>query len=280
MWRKLFRRASDDPSVFIICGGRRTGTTLLAAVLSSDARANPLGQEAQILGRVIEAYRWGRENFEQFGGSFFGDLETYRAFFESTAARFAREVSTRVSPGGVLILKNPLFAGFLLDVADLFPGALVLATVRDPRDQVASELEVGVRQKAAGMHVPHIDQRDMVCLANYYAGYYPEIIELRRRRPDRIYIIRYEDLVLHPDEVLADLRHATGLALTFDPTKSWTRVSSLAGLQSGPSRSDLYGGPIDARSVGRYERDLTGEEVAVVEEVAADLMAEFGYQRL
>ena len=43
--------------------------------------------------------------------------------------------------------------------------------------------------------------------------YCPEILELPRRRPERIHIVRYEDLVLRTDEVLADLRAATALEL-------------------------------------------------------------------
>ena len=61
----MFRRSSPSPTVIIICGGRRTGTTLLNAILATDARANPLGPEAQILTRIVEAYRWGRERFDE-----------------------------------------------------------------------------------------------------------------------------------------------------------------------------------------------------------------------
>lgn len=277
MLRNLFRRTSADPSVVIVCGGRRTGTTLLAAILSSDARTNPLGQEAQILTRIVEAYRWGRENFEDFGQSFFGDLEAYRAFFEETATRFALEVSARISPDGVLVLKNPELSRVLLDVADLFPNAQLLATVRDPRDQVASELEVGARRIATGIGDHNFETRNVVALANHYVTYNREIIDLHRQSPGRIYTVRYEDLILNPEKGLLDLRAATGLNLAFDPSKPWPRVSPLASLDSSPSTSELFGAPIDTRSVGRFRLDLNTAEIAVVEEVCADFMNEFDY---
>ncbi|MCP4525603.1 MAG: sulfotransferase [Aestuariibacter sp.] len=319
----LSHRSPTDPSpvtsvlVYIVCGGRRTGTTLLSAILSSDERANPLGQEAQVLTRIVEAYRWGRENFEQFGQSFFGDPKTYRAFFAKIAARFAQEVSARISPGGVLVLKNPELSKVLLDVADLFPNARFLALVRDPRDQIASELEVKARQLAASARNPDSKTRNMDSLANqyaayypapsrlevwarrlvasirdlvnkrrniidlarYYISYYPEILELGKQQPERINIIRYEDLVLRPDETLLDLQAATGLDLTFDPAKPWSRISPLARLHSTPSRSDLYGAPIDSRSVGRFRRDLSAEQAVAVEKFCADFMDKFDYQR-
>ena len=81
-----------------------------------------------------------------------------------------------------------------------------------------------------------------------------------------------------PDEVLADLRAATGLALAFDPAKPWPRVSPLVARYTGPSQSVLYGAPIKAHSVGRYKHDLSAEETTAVEAACADLFDAFGYQ--
>lgn len=270
---------ANDHLVLIVCGGRRTGTTLLAAILSSDERTNPLGQEARILGQLIAAYRWGRENFENAGTSFFDDLEGYRAFFRETVARFAREVAVRISPGGALVLKSPELATNLPDVIDLFPAAVCLATVRDPRDQVASELEVAARRQAAGLPDHHYGTRNIVALAQRYLSYSREILTLRRQQPEQLNIVRYEDLILRTEETLANLRGTTGLDLPFDPAKPWTRVTPLAALQTGGDRSDLYGAPIDAASVGRFRRELTAAEAAAVEEICAELMSEFGYDR-
>ena len=267
----------SDPVVIIVCGGRRTGTTLLAGILSSDPRTNPLGQKAHLLTQLVGAYRWGRVNFESFGVSLFGKIEAYRSFYRRTVADFARDVSTRISPGGALVLKNPELSFVLLDVADLFPEAVLIATVRDPRDQVASELQVAERRQTAGLPDHHFGTRNVVELSNRYVSYCREIIELRSQQPDRINIVRYEDLIQHPNEALVDLRTATGLDLPFHPAKPWTRVSPLAGLHEGPDHSPLYGLPIDARSVGRFNRDLRGKEAAAVEKVCADLMSEFGY---
>ncbi len=277
MWRTLFRRTATEPSVLIACGGRRTGTTLLAAILASDPRTNPLGQEAQIVTRLLETYRWSRENFDNFGRSFFDDLDGLRSFFQESTARFAHQVSARISPGGVLILKNPELSLVLSDALELFPNAKLLATVRDPRDQVAAELQVQERQVAAGMTPPGYDPRDMSRLTGYYLSYCREIMELRRQHPEKIYLVRYEDLVLTTEDVLTGLREFTGLGLPFNPTEPWQRVSPLAGLYSGPSRSDLYGGPVDTRSVGRFKRDLTENEVAIIEEISAHFMSELGY---
>ena len=163
------------------------------------------------------------------------------------------------------------------DVIDLFPEAVFLVTVRDPRDQVASELEVAARRQAAGLPDHHYGTRNIVALAQRYLSYSREILTLRRQQPEQLNIVRYEDLILRSEEALTNLRGMTGLALPFDPAKPWTRVSPLAALQTGGDRSDLYGAPIDAASVGRFQRELTAAEAATVEETCAELMSEFGY---
>ena len=272
--------ASSQPDLFMVLGGRRSGTTLLAAILSSDERANPLGQEAQILTRLLESYRWGRNHFDQFGVSFFQDQQTYRRFFLEIGERFAREVAGRISPGNVLVLKNPEFSLVATEITELFPEAMLLAMVRDPRDQIASELEVAMRRLSDAGQDPLLVNRNVVQLAKNYVNYYRPLHLLGQRQPGRIYFVRYEDLVLRPEEMLDKLRSLTGLNIAFDPGSSWPRLSELAGLDTTPSRSALYGEPVSESPAGRFRRDLRSEEIHQVENQCAELMAAFGYPQL
>jgi len=264
--------------VFIVCGGRRTGTTLMAAILSSDERANQLGQEAQILTKIIESYRWGSVNFADFGRSFFPDNQSYKLFFQKIMIQFSNEVSARMSPGGVLILKHPTLSKVLLSAVELFPTAHFIATLRDPRDQVAAELEVGSKRISMGIKDPVFKTRNIAVLANFYKSYYKEILELHSKRYERLLVIRYEDLVQDPHETLLRLKKFTGLKLSFDPEKQWSRVSEFAGLDTpSPSSSDLFGHPISSRSVGRSKNELSTEEITAIEEICRDLIDELGY---
>jgi hypothetical protein len=213
-----------------------------------------------------------------FGRFYFGEPEEFRSFFRETCARFSREASRRTAPGGVLVLKNPEISKVLLDFAELFPEALFLATVRDPRDQVASELEIEARREADGVPRAFPVERPVAPFAAMYVDYFAEILKFAKSSLERMMIVRYEELVLRTHEVLEALGAFTGLDLNFDPDQTWPRVSPMAALQAGPSRSDLYGGPINARSVGRFRQELNAAEIAAVEEICGDLMAEFAYE--
>lgn len=281
---RLANQIKQNPKVFILCGGRRTGTTLLAGILSSSEKANPLGQEAQILTRMVETYRWGDDHFQDFGLTFFGDPQTYRKFFQNTVDRFTDDISARISPGGVLILKNPEFSKVLHSVDELFPNAQLLAMVRDPRDQVAAELEVRTKRVAIGMAsrkekmLNMVGLRNVVGLANQYNDYNKEILEIHNRDQSRVKIIRYEDLVQNPDATLIELEAATNLKLTFNPNNTWPSMSKHSGINIvSPSSSPLYGKPISTTSIGRYKRDLYKLEIKWIEKRCQELINQFGY---
>lgn len=278
--RKRLKHPKHQPlQIHIVLGGRRTGTTLLSAILSSDHRANLFGQEAQILTRIIETYSWGRRNFEHFGTSFFPDLESYRTFFQETIVQFCSKVASHISPGGILILKHPALSKVLIDAMDLLPNANFIATVRDPRDQVSSELEVGARRMKVGIRDPNSETRNVVALAKQFMAFNKEILEVHNQQLKRLYIVRYENLVQKPQDVISDLQRALALNLTFDPSRPWPRMSKhgARSLTAHPSRSDLYGAPIDMRSIGRYENDLSVAETRKIEHLCHTLMHEFGY---
>lgn len=272
--------ASIQPDVYMILGARRSGTTLLAAILSSDEHSNPLGQEAQILTRLLESYRWGRNHFDQFGSSFFEDRQSYRRFFSEIGERFSREVAERISPGNVLMLKNPEFSLVAQEITELFPNAGLLATVRDPRDQIASELEVAMRRLSDAGQNSQLVKRNVSDLAKQYMNYYRQPRQLDRQQSRPIHFVRYEDLVLKPADTLDRLRSITGLDISFDPKARWSKVSERAALDTTPSRSELYGEPVSGSSVGRFKRDLKPEEILAVEAECADLMDAFGYSRM
>jgi len=264
--------------LILVTGGRRTGTTLLTAVLTSDSSTNQLGPEAQIVTRLIEAYRWGRRNYDDFVAGLVGELTTYTAFYADAAQRLVLTIRSQLGNVATLVLKNPEFARILADVAILIPDARVVVTVRDPRDQVASEIEVGMRRKAAGGAAPLAERRDVDRMTAFYVDYYTDVLEVAAARPDDVHFVRYEDLVLDTATTVARLRRFTGLSLPFDPTAPWPRVSDhLAEAAGSPSFSDLYGGPVSDRSIGRHLRDLSASEARRVAARSADFSDRFGY---
>ena len=266
------------PGIVFVIGGRRTGTTLVNAILCSDAAANPLLPEAQPLTRILEAQQWTLDRFDRFGRPYFGGADDVHGLFAPVLDGLIGRVAARYPEAATLVLKNPELSKVAGAAAAAFPEARFVVCVRDPRDQVASEMEVGERRIAAGIGSPLVKNRRFDRLTEYFLGYYEEPLRLHRDRPDRLLFLRYEDVVSDVDGSLAALRRHTGLALAdFDPDAPWRSSPEFAAGDGEPWQTPRYGSGIDGGGVGRYRHDLDREAIAVIEDLAAGFMDRFGY---
>lgn len=266
----------DKVRIFIITGGRRTGTTLLNGILCSDPRANRLGQEAQLFTRLIEGYKWGKDNFDKFGLDFLPSLSDYRDFYIGAISKLLNLVNDHASTGNLLVLKNPEMAPVINEIIELFVKVNVIVTLRDPRDQICSELEVEKRRIAGGVKALPA-RMNVRKLAQKFMRYNLPVLELHKQDPQSIFTIRYERLVRKPYEVILKLENYYGLQLDFDPNANWPRVTENVGFDAGFSSSPNYGGPIETSSIGRFKKDLSRGEIQVIEEECEEFMTHFRY---
>ncbi len=249
----------------MICGMRRSGSTLLTAVLCSDPRAHPPQPETQILTRIVEAYAWSDAQFETFGQPFFADRAALRASFAGACRSFLANAEATLGAKGLLVLKHPRLSKSLAAFRQLLPEARIVVTVRDPRDQVASELEVDRR---AGQTARRGVRSHAAALRDWFAE--PPGLEGAS-------VVRYEDLVGDFDAVRTRLEAELELNVPFDPAGAWPELAALDPLRRFPAWSPKYGGRIDAQSVGRFRADLSRDQIAEIEATGAALMERFGY---
>ena len=164
--------------------------------------------------------------------------------------------------------------GFVLPAAlSAFPSATAVHVLRDGRDVVCSLLERGwlsARRSSEtddanlsyGVH-PRFwvepERRDefvQVSDARRAAWAWRRYVTAARAVPERTVQLRYEDLVV-------------------DPERATHPLASALGVGSGDLSAAFSGA--HANSVGRWQRDLTPEQLADVEAEAGPLLAELGY---
>ena len=267
--------------LFLLAGARRTGTTLLNAVACADPAVNPLVAEAQLLTRMTETYRWGKDHFQRFIADYFAAPEDFRHFYSGLVARFLEHAQQRFAPARHLVLKNPELSLVAQELAELCPRAHFIISVRDPRDQVVSELDTGLRQLERGGVNEAAAQRAIGQLAAAYNRYYQPILEACRHQPERFLFVRYEDLVLRTEETVQRIGASTGLRLAaFDHNEDWPRVNlDWETVRDLPSFTPFYGKKIDSSRVGRHREALSAEEVREIESICGELMTRFDYAR-
>jgi hypothetical protein len=264
--------------LLVVCGARRSGTTLLAAVLSANDATPPLPGEAQLVPRWLETYRWANQAFAIRALPYFADRSALRDFYREQLAAFVRHCRRHFAAASVLLLKSPEISLFFPEALELFPSARFVVTTRDPRDQVASEWRV-LERRQLDWDREVLRDRAFERLAAFYVDYYQPILQGLHSDRERIYVQRFEDLVQDPERAIAGLGRFAGLDLrAFDPTQDWPRVApSYWAYGTSPSDTPYYGRAIEAGRVATYREVMSEDEAARVIIACGEVAATLGY---
>ena len=269
-------------SLIFVTGGRRTGTTLLAGILCADTGANPLIGEAQMITRLMQVLAWAREPaaFNDFNKYTFDDDDDLTGYFSRMISEYVERTRKRQGGAEHIVLKNPEYCLVLQDLVRAAPDARIVISVRDPRDQITSELEVANKDEHGKLLAPERQLRNVGHLARNLNKYYDNAALAEKIAPDRIMYVRYRDILTNFQETLAKLNAFTGMRHnTFDPVKEWPRYASAVDLD--PTYADYtpyYGKALEASRIGRYRETLNPVEIRIIETECRDLMRRFGYE--
>lgn len=268
-------------TAIFVTGGRRTGTTLLAGILCADAKANPLIGEAPLLRLLVQNLQWARkpENFESFlQYSFRGEADVIGYFTAMIDQYVERTRAMQGNPEHV-VLKSPEFSLVMEELVLAQPQALFVVSVRDPRDQITSDLEVQNKDDSGKVVGDGRQYRDIRAAAKTLNGYYAKVAAAERLAPERILYVRYEDVLEDFGVTLNRLNTFTGMSESqFDPARDWPRYAAISDLE--PNYADYtpyFGKPLEASRIGRYRQYLDQIEVLQIEDGCEALMRRFGY---
>jgi len=263
-------------NVVFVLGARRTGTTLLNQILCNDPGANPHVGECQLLTQLCAASRWAGSNYDRVVQWYFDSRADCDRFFARTIQDFLNTAADHFGEVGKLVLKCPEFSNYKWELDRFVPQGRHVVCVRDPRDQIASELDVGKRQTEQnidGEAARAYRTRDIGFLAGRLLQYYGTVL---RARQDNVLYVRYEDLVLKLVDTLRDIESFTGFDLSaFDPNAAWRRFEHQGEIQKMPAYVEQYGAPLDKSRVGRFRDSLTPAELDLILQLCGEFMDRF-----
>jgi hypothetical protein len=153
--------------------------------------------------------------------------------------------------------KTPEHVRFLPEILAAFPQSPVVFTMRDPRDVAISSREAFGSSAAAS------------------AWAWRDAFEALRRASPRVHLVRYEDLVGRPAEIVSQA--CAFLGERWEPEMLRFFDAPPQGSPSTPHHRRLRQ-PVDPSSVGRF-RALAETEIAEIEAICADGMDDLGYAR-
>jgi hypothetical protein len=292
-------RSTTTREVMVV-GSSRSGTTMMGRVLSRHpcvftfeelhffeqlwqpvvpapeiSRDEAVALAARLIATQREGYHHhhGGAGFETEAGAVVDSVPTpctapavYAAFLAAEAAGHGATIACDQTP------RNLYYLGEILDLLD---GVRAVIMVRDPRDVLLSQKNRWKRRQLSGA-----DRTTRRNALRAWAGYNPTTISLlwrsgarlaeRWKDDRRAVVVRFEDLLAHPEEETR--RMCAQLGLDFEAEMlDVPRVGS----SHQADQPEVRG--IDRGAAGRWKTGLTPTEVWISQRINREAMATHGY---
>ncbi|QID16770.1 sulfotransferase [Nitrogeniibacter mangrovi] len=293
--------ATSNATVVFVTGASRSGTTVLARSLGRHSeilgmdelhyfgelasppfpqigRSEAVSRAATIIARSergiwnSEVLQADRDRAEKIIDGCIGDegINAADAFFETIkamAAERGKSIPCEQTP------RNIYYAKALVDRSD---SVRILHMVRDPHAVLASQKNRWKRRANSNKAIPFSE------MIRVWVNYHPYTMaklwsganEIAQQLSDhpQIHIVRYEDLVAHPERTLKGICGFLGVA--FEEAMLEVAVVGSSQRHDG-GRTGFARDSLDA-----WKHVLTKNEAWVVERTCARLMARFDYPRV
>jgi hypothetical protein len=190
-----------------------------------------------------------------------------REFYDSMAEQYVK--ARRKAHVTLFGEKTPEHTSHIDQIQNLFPDSKIIVLYRDGRDVALSLRKTP--WAAAGIYANF-----MIWL--YYQNILLRILACADHAENNLRFIRYEDVVERPETIFREV-------LTFLELPYESSVASGCGNREGiPLREHAWKSTalqqITAERVGAFRRELTEDEIAVLEGLGRDTLTAFGYPLL
>lgn len=248
----------SNDCIFIL-GVPRSGTTLLKTLLASHSMIGGSDYESTgIFGiRDIYSYAMG-EVSEADMSKILSHSNNIIRFYESIVKILLKRTGKEI-----FVDKLQMRSYRLWYVVNHFPNARFIHIIRDGRDCYCSALK----------H-PNVNQSDDI---QSFARYWRKCVAMPARHipPKRLYELRYEDLVLDPEQELT--RVMEFLSIPFEPSQtSVERYAATTSIKKTLVHKNLSK-PINTSSIGRWKNELNEQEKLIFYKSAGKVLENVNY---
>jgi hypothetical protein len=187
------------------------------------------------------------------------------AFYVQAAQKEGREVpryfAEKCVPGTARLL------------GELYPDGREIILVRDFRDRICSILDYNEKRQHQlwGRDKASNDEEWFVHLRNEAQ----DLLENWQQRQTQAHLVRYEDLILRPEETMTGIAEYLGVDSrpgTISETLNRAHETSPQAQERHRTASSVQ------ESVGRWKRELTPEQQSLCAESFDDILVAFGYE--
>jgi hypothetical protein len=200
-------------------------------------------------GEVLRPFSTGEKAFS-FHELFINYLQIY-------AKRFDKSIIGEKDPGNTRYIR---------EIQKIFPDAYVIHIIRDPRDVILSRMKKSMSSKRQFFRYVR-DYREYFCKAFHYGP---------RLFGDRYIEIRYEDLVLDPENELKNLCQKLGVEFCDVMLQYYNQTHEVVSFEEKEWKQNVFK-PIIKDNTQKWKHSLDRWQILTIEGVCWKALAHCGY---
>lgn len=261
----------ETMQAIFVAGQSRSGTTLLQGQICNSEATIESTAECSYFRHLIQAYAiMLNGGYALHAEDYFdNDLEkiklqrkVIKPYFDHLKQRFGN---------GIPVQKEPTMMAYFPEIGLLMPNSVFVATVRDPRDILTSQLKRIQKNGQQGLNYETWQHNQFSRLARMLQG--KEILK------DRMFFVRYESLCANPKRCLMELNgylKDRGYKLNLDKNTEDTSWETKRD-EKYESASDLDGKPVSTQSIGSYKDMLKSDVLNAIDKLRPFLSEQTGF---
>jgi len=190
------------------------------------------------------------------------NFSDYKILIENTVHLYVKEHLNTLSHELTRVDHTPSSILNFEILNELFPKSKFIFIVRDPRAIYASVKKLDWGANTA------------LRLAEIWNEYTIHYYSVKKRFPERIHLIKYEDILLNPVSSIKELCQFTNL--TYHDSMIEGKGFKIPNYTA--SQHDLVGKKLDKSRIEKWKKELSQKDVLIIESKSKTIMQAFGYK--
>jgi hypothetical protein len=213
---------------------------------------------------------WRHENFKRLLKELTDGIRADK-FFPLSASHFLDYILSKqavIEPGKVMGEKTPAHVYYYKEIDKYFDKPRFIITIRDPRATALSEF--------VKKNIPHLKLAAfnmLTFIVRWNTVYMTFERMLKELGPERVMLVKYEELVTDPEPVMRNICAFAGL--DFDPA-----MLELGVYNSSFGDKFQTDKNFNTENIDRWKTELDPALIAVIEKNCGNLMEKFGYEKI
>ena len=261
-------------NIFYVVGSPRSGSTFIYNAICSNDYFNYALPENHLVPSLVNFFiNQIQRNQEIEKNKIFNSNEDIKAYFNDCLDKFFKKISKKYNSKN-LILKSILFGPDIHFMDVLYPKVSYVMTVRDPKDIIASMINISNKQKKYNKNIQY--PRDVKKLCEFVNHKYRVLFNPNQKKfiQEKIFCIKYEDFIKNPKLILNNFAKKFSLNIDYSNEDNfWKRnIMNEKNTKFNEDQtnfyldyeSDLWGKPASKSRIGVFKDLLSMQEINAI----------------